>query len=115
DGRTLLERAGGGGRGGDVDVAAARALGAAIADRTTSGRDKLYLNPPPRMAALAYWIEQLVAESSGKDGRGVVPIVQDPAGGALRWAARRRSASARAISTRRASCTKADPTAACFS
>jgi len=75
DGRALLERTRG------VDVAAARALGAAIADRAKSGRDKLYLNPPPRMAALASWIEQLVAESSGKDGRGVVPIVQDPAGG----------------------------------
>ncbi len=77
DGRALLERARG------VDIAAARALGAAIAARAKSGRDKLYLNPPPRIAALAYWIEQLVAESSGKDGRGVVPIVQNPAGGAL--------------------------------
>jgi hypothetical protein len=77
DGRALLERARG------VDIAAARALGAAIAARAKSGRDKLYLNPPPRIAALAYWIEQLVAESSGKDGRGVVPIVQNPADGAL--------------------------------
>src|SRR6266849_6554729 len=77
DGRALLERTRG------VDIAAARSLGAAIAARAKSGRDKLYLNPPPRIAALAYWIEQLVAESSGKDGRGVVPIVQNPAGGAL--------------------------------
>jgi len=77
DGRALLERARG------VDIAAARALGAAIAARAKSGRDKLYVNPPPRIAALAYWIEQLVAESSGKDGRGVVPIVQNPADGAL--------------------------------
>ncbi|HLQ58405.1 MAG TPA: hypothetical protein VK113_02735 [Gemmatimonadales bacterium] len=87
DGRALLERTRGGreGRGGrgGVDIAAARALGAAIAARAKSGRDKLYLNPPPRIAPLATWIEQLVAESSGKDGRGVVPIVQDPARGAL--------------------------------
>ena len=32
------------------------------------------------MAALAHWIEQLVAESSGKGGRGVVPVVDDPVG-----------------------------------
>jgi transaldolase/glucose-6-phosphate isomerase len=77
DGRTLLERTRG------VDVAAARALGSAIADRAKRGQDKLRLNPPPRIGALAYWIEQLIAESSGKDGRGVVPIVQDPTGRAL--------------------------------
>ncbi len=76
DGRALLERA------RRVDVAAAQALGVAIAARAQSGRDKLRLSPPPRIAALAAWIEQLVAESSGKDGRGVIPIVQDPASGA---------------------------------
>jgi len=72
DGRTLLERT------RRVDVAAARALGTAIADRAKRGQDKLRMNPPPAIGALAYWIEQLIAESSGKDGRGVVPIVQDP-------------------------------------
>jgi len=72
DGRTLLERT------RRVDVAAARALGTAIADRAKLGQDKLRMNPPPTIGALAYWIEQLIAESSGKDGRGVVPIVQDP-------------------------------------
>ncbi len=76
DGRALLERA------RRVDVVAAQALGVAIAARAESGRDKLRLSPPPRIAALAAWIEQLVAESSGKNGRGVIPIVQDPAGGA---------------------------------
>jgi glucose-6-phosphate isomerase len=78
DGRTLLERT------RRVDVAAARALGTAIADRAKRGRDKLCLSPPPPIGALAYWIEQLVAESSGKDGRGVIPIVQDPRASALR-------------------------------
>ena len=80
-GRTLLERAGG--RRGRVDVAAARALGTAIADRAKHGQDKLCVNPPPSIGALAYWIEQLIAESSGKDGRGLVPIVQDPTRRAL--------------------------------
>jgi len=77
DGRMLLERTRG------VDVAAARALGSAIAEKVKRGRDKLCLSPPPSIRALAYWIEQLVAESSGKDGRGVVPIVQDPRASAL--------------------------------
>jgi len=34
--------------------------------------------PPAPVARLADWIEQLVAESTGKDGRGVVPVVDDP-------------------------------------
>ena len=72
DGRTLLERT------RHVDVAAARAFGAAIAERAKTGQDKLRLSPPPRLGALAQWIEQLVAESSGKDGVGIVPIVDDP-------------------------------------
>ena len=72
DGRSLLERT------GRVDVAAAERLGSAIADRAKSGRDKLRLAPPGGVGALAQWVEQLIAESSGKDGRGVVPIVDDP-------------------------------------
>lgn len=77
DGRTMLERTRG------LDVTAAKALGVKIAAAAKGGRDKLCLAPPGSIAALAYWIEQLVAESSGKLGRGVVPIVQDPAGGTL--------------------------------
>jgi D-arabinose 5-phosphate isomerase GutQ len=77
DGRTLLERT------RSVDVAAAKALGGKIAATAKAGRDKLCVSPPRPIRALAYWIEQLIAESSGKDGRGVIPIVQDPAGGSL--------------------------------
>lgn len=71
DGRALLERA------AAPDIAAARALGEAIALRALAGQDKLALVPPPRVATLAAWIEQLIAESSGKDGRGVLPLVDD--------------------------------------
>ena len=77
DGRTLLERA------RRTDIAAAKILGVNIAAMAKSGVDKLRLTPPPRLGALAYWVEQLIAESSGKDGRGVVPIVDDPASGTL--------------------------------
>lgn len=72
DGRTLLQRA------TQTDVAAARALGSAIAAESAHGRDKLALLPPPSVASLAGWIEQLVAESSGKEGKGIVPLVEDP-------------------------------------
>jgi len=75
DGRALLERT------RRVDVGAAEAMGTAIAERAQAGRDKLYVTPPPRIAALASWIEQLIAESSGKNGRGVIPVVQERDGG----------------------------------
>lgn len=73
DGPTLLRRA------IATDPAAARALGARLADAAAAGRDKLVLRPPAPVASLAHWIEQLVAESSGKNGRGVIPVVADPA------------------------------------
>jgi len=72
DGRTLLERA------QAVPPDRAKALGARLAAAVQAGRDKLVLRPPPGIARLADWIEQLVAESTGKNGRGVVPIVDDP-------------------------------------
>jgi hypothetical protein len=74
DGRVLLERA------LAVDPEAARALGARIAAAALAGRDKLVLHPPAAVARLADWIEQLVAESTGKGGRGVIPVVDDPGG-----------------------------------
>jgi hypothetical protein len=72
DGATLLDRA------LALDPAPARAFGERIADAALAGRDKLVLRPPARVARLADWIEQLVAESSGKGGRGVVPVVGAP-------------------------------------
>src|SRR5881394_3595827 len=72
DGRVLPERA------LTVDPPAARALGARVAAGALAGRDKLVLRPPAPVARLADWIEQLVAESTGKGGRGVVPVVDDP-------------------------------------
>src|SRR5881394_1498050 len=72
DGRVLLERA------LAVDPAAARALGARVAAAALASRDKLVLRPPPAVARFADWVEQLVAESTGKGGRGVIPVVDDP-------------------------------------
>jgi hypothetical protein len=50
------------------------ALGAMLAAGASAGRDKLTLLLPPRLRSLGLWIEQLVAESTGKHGKGVVPI-----------------------------------------
>jgi glucose-6-phosphate isomerase len=55
------------------------ALGALMAAGARGGRDKLTLLLPPRLASLGLWIEQLVAESTGKEGTGVVPIAGEPA------------------------------------
>jgi len=77
DGRTLLQRA------RTVDPERAKAFGAALAPGVLAGRDKLALKLPAPVATLAHWIEQLVAESTGKDGRGVVPVVDDPVGAVL--------------------------------
>jgi len=49
-------------------------LGVAIGALAKTGRDKLWLALAPELAAFGGWVEQLVAESTGKRGRGVVPI-----------------------------------------
>jgi glucose-6-phosphate isomerase len=49
-------------------------LGLVMAAAALNGRDKLTLIAPRRLEPLGLWIEQLVAESTGKQGRGVVPI-----------------------------------------
>lgn len=49
-------------------------LGAAIGELARAGRDKLTFITSPDLVALPAWIEQLIAESTGKRGTGVVPI-----------------------------------------
>jgi hypothetical protein len=53
-------------------------LGAFIGAAALAGRDKLSVVLPPSLQALGLWIEQLVAESTGKHGKGVLPIVDEP-------------------------------------
>lgn len=54
-------------------------LGAFLGAAARAGRDKLVLLVPPRLVPLAAWLEQLVAESTGKEGRGILPVVEtDP-------------------------------------
>jgi len=55
-------------------------LGLCMGCLAANGRDKLTLLTSPRLAAFGLWAEQLVAESTGKEGRGIVPIVGEPIG-----------------------------------
>jgi transaldolase/glucose-6-phosphate isomerase len=55
-------------------------LGAIIGEAALAGRNKLTLVMPAPLSTLGYWIEQLIAESTGKEGRGVVPIEGEPLG-----------------------------------
>ncbi len=52
-------------------------LAASIADAYADGRDKLTFVASPRYASFGLWIEQLVAESTGKNGIGVIPVLED--------------------------------------
>jgi glucose-6-phosphate isomerase len=49
-------------------------LGTALGVLAEGGRDKLTLILSPKLKYLGAWIEQLIAESSGKEGRGILPI-----------------------------------------
>lgn len=51
-------------------------LGAAIGGWARDGRDKLILSLSPELAPFGAWIEQLVAESTGKEGQGILPITE---------------------------------------
>jgi glucose-6-phosphate isomerase len=65
---------------GDPPANPAVALGLAMAAGAQSGRDKLTLVMTPALEPFALWIEQLVAESTGKQGLGVVPIAGERPG-----------------------------------
>ena len=55
-------------------------LGIFIGFNAAEGRDKLTVILPPSLRALGLWIEQLVAESTGKHGKGALPVVDEPLG-----------------------------------
>ena len=54
------------------------ALGAFMGEQARLGCDKLTVLMPASLAPLGPWIEQLVAESTGKQGRGILPVVDEP-------------------------------------
>jgi glucose-6-phosphate isomerase len=55
-------------------------LGAAIGELARRGRDKLTFFVSPPIESFGLWVEQLVAESTGKHGRGILPVADEPLG-----------------------------------
>ena len=55
-------------------------LGVILGSAARMGRDKVTLIASPGVEALGAWLEQLLAESTGKEGKGIVPIDGEPLG-----------------------------------
>lgn len=55
-------------------------LGVIMAEAALAGKDKLTVIPSPSIASLGYWLEQLIAESTGKNGTGIIPVEGEPIG-----------------------------------
>lgn len=70
--RKLLERA--------KETDDALKLGTIIGECANAGRDKLTLILDPQIETLGLWIEQLIAESTGKEGKGILPVAGEPLG-----------------------------------
>src|SRR6266853_838683 len=55
-------------------------LGAVMGELAVEGRNKLTLIASPKVATFGFWVEQLIAESTGKQGKGIVPVEGEPLG-----------------------------------
>ena len=55
-------------------------LAAAMGEAALAGRDKITYVCSPSVAAFGAWVEQLIAESTGKNGTGIVPVAGEPLG-----------------------------------
>ncbi|MGB8507147.1 MAG: bifunctional transaldolase/phosoglucose isomerase [Pyrinomonadaceae bacterium] len=55
-------------------------LGAMIGECAKAGRDKLTIITDPKIESFGLWVEQLIAESTGKEGKGIVPVAGEPTG-----------------------------------
>ena len=53
-------------------------LGAVLSELAKAGRDKVTLITSPQLANFGDWVEQLIAESTGKNGTGILPVVGEP-------------------------------------
>jgi glucose-6-phosphate isomerase len=71
----LLERA-----TNQTRIDAALKLGVAMGECANAGRDKLTFVIDPQLETLGLWIEQLIAESTGKHGKGILPVVGETLG-----------------------------------
>ncbi len=55
-------------------------LGAIMGAGANAGRDKMTIVASPPIASVGLWIEQLIAESTGKEGKGILPVAAEPLG-----------------------------------
>jgi len=55
-------------------------LGAVLAAGALAGRDKVTFILAPGLGSFGLWAEQLIAESTGKEGKGIIPIADEPVG-----------------------------------
>jgi transaldolase/glucose-6-phosphate isomerase len=66
--------------GAESDQVAAVWLGTALGALARAGRDKLTFLISDSLPGLGLWLEQLVAESTGKHGTGILPVAEEPVG-----------------------------------
>ncbi|MFW5713609.1 MAG: bifunctional transaldolase/phosoglucose isomerase [Brevefilum sp.] len=62
----------------DLELNLGALLGIYIGLSAIAGRDKLTVLTDSDLAPFGAWLEQLIAESSGKDGKGIVPVADEP-------------------------------------
>jgi transaldolase / glucose-6-phosphate isomerase len=55
-------------------------LGALLGEAALAGRDKVTFVLSPGIASFGLWAEQLIAESTGKEGKGILPVAGEPLG-----------------------------------
>jgi len=82
DAGALLAAAGEAAAADGPDIPAAQSpgfrLGAALGELALAGIDKLTIRTSPGLRSFPDWLEQLIAESTGKDGKGIVPVAGEP-------------------------------------
>ena len=64
--------------GADAGANPGLRLGALLGAMTLAGRDKVTLITPPPIDSFGLWVEQMIAESLGKEGRGIIPVAGEP-------------------------------------
>ncbi|MFA4916096.1 MAG: hypothetical protein WC560_05425 [Syntrophales bacterium] len=59
----------------DIDTLNGASIGVVLGEMARAGRDKATFIISPRIASFGDWLEQLIAESTGKEGKGILPVV----------------------------------------
>lgn len=62
----------------DVRSNSALELGAVLGVLAETGKDKVTFITSPSLSAFLSWLEQLIAESTGKDNKGIIPVAEEP-------------------------------------